>query len=85
MNFAPWQLRRTFFITVSVASLATSLFSAELFDGKTLSGWEGDPKWWRVQDGTLTPHRLLVLEVEGGRIVRLHAHSGERLVGAFAG
>ena len=25
-----------------------------LFDGKTLAGWEGDPKWWRVQDGLLT-------------------------------
>ena len=27
---------------------------AELFDGKTLAGWEGDAKWWRVQDGLLT-------------------------------
>jgi hypothetical protein len=25
-----------------------------LFDGRTLNGWEGDPKWWRVQDGCLT-------------------------------
>src|SRR5258705_12820330 len=25
-----------------------------LFDGKTLSGWEGDAKLWRVQDGALT-------------------------------
>lgn len=25
-----------------------------LFDGKTLAGWEGDPKWWSVQDGCLT-------------------------------
>lgn len=25
-----------------------------LFDGKTLAGWDGDPKWWRVQDGCLT-------------------------------
>ena len=22
-----------------------------IFDGKTLSGWEGDPKYWRVEDG----------------------------------
>ncbi len=28
--------------------------AAELFDGRTLQGWEGDPKWWRVQDGALT-------------------------------
>ncbi len=25
-----------------------------LFDGKTLNGWEGDPKWWRVEDGLIT-------------------------------
>ena len=25
-----------------------------LFDGKTLEGWEGDPKLWRVEDGCLT-------------------------------
>jgi len=24
-----------------------------IFDGKTLSGWEGDPTYWRVQDGSL--------------------------------
>lgn len=28
--------------------------AAELFDGRTLAGWEGDLKWWRVQDGALT-------------------------------
>lgn len=26
----------------------------ELFDGKTLQGWEGDMKWWRVEDGRIT-------------------------------
>lgn len=25
-----------------------------IFDGKTLDGWEGDPKYWRVSDGTMT-------------------------------
>ncbi len=25
-----------------------------LFDGKTLSGWDGDPKFWRVEDGAIT-------------------------------
>jgi putative heme-binding domain-containing protein len=28
--------------------------AAELFDGRSLEGWEGDPKWWRVQDGLIT-------------------------------
>ena len=34
-----------------------------IFDGKTLDGWEGDPKYWRVEDGNLvgqvTPETLL--------------------------
>ena len=25
-----------------------------MFDGKTLAGWEGDAKLWRVEDGCLT-------------------------------
>jgi 3-keto-disaccharide hydrolase len=25
-----------------------------IFDGKTLDGWEGDPKYWRVENGILT-------------------------------
>jgi hypothetical protein len=25
-----------------------------IFDGKTLDGWEGDPKYWRVADGIMT-------------------------------
>jgi hypothetical protein len=25
-----------------------------MFDGKTLEGWEGDPKYWRVADGIMT-------------------------------
>ena len=34
-----------------------------IFDGKTLAGWEGDPQYWRVEDGALvgevTPTNLL--------------------------
>jgi hypothetical protein len=25
-----------------------------LFDGKTLEGWDGDPRIWSVQDGAIT-------------------------------
>ena len=34
-----------------------------IFDGKTLDGWEGDPNYWRVENGSLvgeiTPDKLL--------------------------
>lgn len=35
----------------------------KIFDGKTLKGWEGDPAYWRVENGNLvgeiTPDKLL--------------------------
>ena len=35
----------------------------QIFDGRTLAGWEGDPKYWRVEGGALvgevTPETLL--------------------------
>jgi hypothetical protein len=41
-----------------LALLAVSALHAapatSLFDGRTLAGWEGDLKWWRVQDGAIT-------------------------------
>jgi hypothetical protein len=41
-----------------LALLAVSVLRAapatSLFDGRTLGGWEGDLKWWRVQDGAIT-------------------------------
>ena len=34
-----------------------------IFDGKTLTGWDGDPKYWRVEDGALvgeiTPETII--------------------------
>ncbi|MBM3866854.1 MAG: DUF1080 domain-containing protein [Verrucomicrobia bacterium] len=39
-----------------LAALTAPLAAAPetLFDGQSLAGWEGDPKWWRVEDGALT-------------------------------
>ena len=47
-------------LMVSAASWnASSAIAADagfksLFDGKTLDGWDGNPKFWRVEDGTIT-------------------------------
>jgi hypothetical protein len=46
-------LRSALVVPLALASFA-GLPAAELFDGKSLAGWEGDLKWWRVQDGALT-------------------------------
>lgn len=32
-----------------------------LFDGKTLEGWDGDPKTWSVKDGAITGDRKSVV------------------------
>ena len=42
-----------------LTSLLSAATTAEakpvaLFDGTTLGGWEGDAKYWRVQDGSIT-------------------------------
>ncbi|MHB8902803.1 MAG: family 16 glycoside hydrolase [Thermoguttaceae bacterium] len=57
-------MKRRFGI-VSLAGLAAALLVGSataadeegfqsLFDGKTLEGWDGNPKWWSVQDGAIT-------------------------------
>ena len=56
-------------VVLFIASAARPVTAADtdgferIFDGKTLAGWEGDPTYWRVENGTLvgeiTPATLL--------------------------
>ncbi len=39
--------------TAPQAAAAEEGFQA-IFDGKTLAGWDGDPRFWSVQDGAIT-------------------------------
>ncbi len=41
-------------VVVAFVLFFSRAWSADLFDGKSLAGWEGDLKWWRVQDGAIT-------------------------------
>ena len=44
-------------LTSVVSAVSMTSVMAEplsLFDGKSLTGWEGDPKLWRVEDGMIT-------------------------------
>lgn len=48
-------VRLSVFATLMI--LATAVMGQEgksLFDGKSLAGWEGDSKFWSVQDGAIT-------------------------------
>ena len=65
----PYSTRRTFLSALAAAPLAAQYVPKQsdrpepatgdepgfrpIFDGKTLTGWEGDPKYWRVEDGSL--------------------------------
>ncbi|WP_373399889.1 DUF1080 domain-containing protein [Algoriphagus halophilus] len=39
--------------TEPISSESQSEFKS-IFDGKTLTGWEGDPTYWKVEDGAIT-------------------------------
>ena len=39
--------------TMPVASAEETLGWKQLFDGKTLKGWTGDPVYWRCENGVL--------------------------------
>src|SRR5262249_51653016 len=47
-------LRPWFALTLLGIVVTTPGFAVELFDGKTLAGWEGDLKVWRVENGLIT-------------------------------
>ena len=65
----PHNSRRTFLAALAAVPLAAQYVPKQsgrpepatgdepgfrpIFDGKTLAGWEGDPKYWRVEDGAL--------------------------------
>ena len=50
---------RMMIATVALFAAATTAPAQEdgftsIFDGKTLEGWDGDPDFWRVEDGAIT-------------------------------
>ena len=51
--------RQTLHVVVSLALLATFFSTSlaqerQLFNGKDLDGWDGNPESWSVQDGAIT-------------------------------
>lgn len=63
------ELATTLFVLISIACSIPSNSQnkkdgfVQIFDGKTLNGWEGDTNYWRVENGNLvgeiTPDKLL--------------------------
>ena len=51
------QFQRILFFLAALCVATVSVSADEwetLFDGKTLEGWDGDPKTWSVKDGAIT-------------------------------
>jgi hypothetical protein len=53
-----WLVEGTGFSIASSPAAGLASVDAEgfirLFDGRTLSGWDGDPRYWSVEDGAIT-------------------------------
>ena len=45
--------RLAIFLSWLAATCGLSAAATPLFDGKTLTGWDGDPKVWRVEEGVI--------------------------------
>jgi hypothetical protein len=41
-------------LTLALLATFAAAEETQLFNGKDLTGWEGDPKFWSVQDGAIT-------------------------------
>lgn len=66
-NIKPWNIA----VVIAILAIGCKVSNTaqnekgfkSIFDGKTLKGWEGDPKYWRAENGNLvgeiTPETLL--------------------------
>lgn len=67
INIKPWNIAVLIAILATACKVSNTAQSEKgfksIFDGKTLNGWEGDTKYWRVENGNLvgeiTPETLL--------------------------
>lgn len=69
MNFRFIQMGIVLAVLVAVGCMGTIMNQSkedgfvQIFDGKTLKGWEGEPAYWRVENGSIvgevTPDKLL--------------------------
>ncbi len=44
------------FAAACCAGAATEEGFVSIFNGRDLTGWDGKPGWWRVEDGALTDY-----------------------------
>jgi hypothetical protein len=92
-----WAFRSpSFAIAITFAMLPTLLGAegfAAIFDGKTLQGWDGDPAYWRMENGAIVgetkigniPKQNTFIIWRGGSPADFELHAEYRLTGGNSG
>jgi hypothetical protein len=58
MNPRPYSTAAVVFLSSVLVAQLNAADAVSLFDGKSLAGWEGDTKTWRIEDGAITAGSL---------------------------
>ncbi len=84
---------------LALCALASRLLAAEteefksIFNGKDLTGWDGNPKYWRVEDGAITgqttkdsqtPHNTFLIWRDG-KVDDFELHLKFKIIGGNSG
>jgi hypothetical protein len=56
--------------TLSSLRAADSAEAMDIFDGKSLTNWDGDPRFWKVVDGCLTGETTAEVPTEGNTFIK---------------
>ena len=54
MRVATWMMALAALCSFGAMTHAQDDGWVSIFDGKTLDKWDGNPEFWRVEDGTIT-------------------------------
>ncbi|HTR38740.1 MAG TPA: DUF1080 domain-containing protein [Bryobacteraceae bacterium] len=90
--FRSRRLHSVLLLALSLAGLQAQDFLS-IFDGRTLNGWDGDPKLWRVEDGAIVgettpatiPRQNSFLIWRGGHPANFELKLEYRLTGGNSG
>jgi hypothetical protein len=58
-----------FLLVIPAASLAGETGFKSIFNGQDLDGWDGNPKFWRVEDGAITGETTAENPTEGNTFI----------------
>ena len=69
MQMAAWLMGLATLGLVSSMAHAQDDGWVSIFDGKTLDKWDGNPEFWRVEDGTITGQTTVDKPTKGNTFI----------------